>query len=473
MAFVNHTSNHPNKRSSASASQRLGDIKVTQKLHAVVWLYLLSVVLPIGFNVGPLALTGLRILLLIITVPLMAKLIMGRFGKVLIIDILFVLHIAWATLAMAVNNPDRVVENTGAAAIEFLGGYVVGRAYIRTVSDFQALCRALMVLVVCSAPFALFETLTGRPLLLEVFRKIPGIDTVSFNYQDSRYGLERVQFSFAHPIHYGLFCSVAFSMTYVGLKGWISNAKRISVSFLIAICGFLALSSGALLAIFLQIGLIVWASIFVNVKIRWWLLLALFAVAYVVVDILSNRTPLQVFMSYATFSAHTAYWRSIIFDWGVGNVIGSVEKGIVGSPWFGIGLKDWIRPYYMNSGSMDNFWLVMAVRYGIPGFTLVALGYIVGVVKVMRRDFEGDLVLTQFRLAWVFTFLGLSFTLCTVHVWTNIYSFVFFFFGSGMWLTIVKSGEAIFEDKKISGPGTHVGTTTYYTRFPSLSDVED
>ena len=90
----------------------------------------------------------------------------------------------------------------------------------------------------------------------------------------------------------------------------------------------------------------------------------------------------------------------------------------------------------MYSGSMDNFWLVMAIRYGVPGFCFLAVGYIVVIARVMRRKFQGDTVLQNLRMAWVFTFLGLTFTLCTVHVWTNIYSFVFFMFGAGVWFII-------------------------------------
>ena len=56
------------------------------------------------------------------------------------------------------------------------------------------------------------------------------------------------------------------------------------------------------------------------------------------------------------------------------------------------------------------------------------------VFLVMLRDFSGDIVLTHLRRGWVFTFLGLSFTLCTVHVWTAIYSFTFFMLGAGVWL---------------------------------------
>lgn len=198
---------------------------------------------------------------------------------------------------------------------------------------------------------------------------------------------------------------------------------------------------------------------------RWWLLLGLFVIAWIVIDLLSNRTPIQVFMSYATFSAHTAYWRGIIFEWGLANVIGSTEKGIVGSPLFGIGLNDWVRPWYMYSGSMDNFWLVMAVRYGIPGLLLLAVGYVWAIVLIMRRDFADDAVLTHIRRAWVFTFFGLTFTLCTVHVWTSIYSFVFFILGTGIWMIMTKQtsrdpalANELVQQEKVDVRG--------YTRFP-------
>jgi O-antigen ligase len=82
------------------------------------------------------------------------------------------------------------------------------------------------------------------------------------------------------------------------------------------------------------------------------------------------------------------------------------------------------------------------VRYGIAGFVLLAAGYVWGLWRVMMRAaLEGDPVLARIRRAWVFTFLGLSFTLTTVHVWTSIYSFVFFLFGAGMWLMTATAAQ--------------------------------
>ncbi|MBP1804922.1 O-antigen ligase family protein [Rubellimicrobium aerolatum] len=399
-------------------------------------IYLLCVVIPIGLNAGPLVVTTLRGFLMVMVIPLTVMLFSKRFGKLFITDYLFLGHICWAALALHVNNPDKFVQQVGSVGVEFLGGYLIGRAYIRTPEAFIALCRWLCAIVLLTLPFDIFEARTGRPLLIEFIRRIPGVVTVEMVNADKRMGLERVQAVFAHPIHYGLFCSVAFSLSFVALQGLGSTAWRLLRSTLVALSGFLALSSGALLAMVLQFALIIWSTLLQSVRQRWWILVGLFALAYVVIDVTSTRSPIRVFMSYATFSAHNAYWRGIIFEWGM--------KNVWANPWVGIGLNDWERPWYMFSGSMDNFWLVMAVRYGIPGFLMLAVGWAYGVAMVMRRNLEGDERLTLIRRAWVFTFLGLSFTLCTVHVWTNIYSFAMFMFGAGMWLITAepRTGEA-------------------------------
>ncbi|MCF7702208.1 O-antigen ligase family protein [Loktanella sp. M215] len=395
------------------------------KLPRPVLLYLLTVVLPIGFNAGPLYMTTLRLFLIVMILPLAFRLLTGAYGKIILTDFLFVFHILWGAVAIAANNPGQVVQQMGSVGVEFLGAYMIGRAYIRTPETFMALSRTLIVLVLCTTPFAIHETLTGRPLIIEILRKIPGMTSVAIVFIDKRMGLERVQAVFAHPIHYGLFCSVAFSLCFVALRGTMTTLRRYTTSIIIALSGFLALSSGALTAIVMQFGLIIWAAMFRTVKARWWLLVGLFVFAYVTIDLLSNRSPIKVFMSYATFSAHNAYWRGIIFEWGM--------KSVWAHPLYGIGLNDWVRPWYMYSGSMDNFWLVMAVRYGIPGFLFLVVGYLAVIFRVMRRDFTGQERMILLRRAWVFTFLGLTFTLCTVHVWTNIYSFVFFMFGAGVW----------------------------------------
>lgn len=444
-----------------------------QALHPVVWLFLLATFIPIAIPLGPVVLTALRALLIVVIPVLLAQLLSGRFGRIYLVDILFVLHVIWMGMSLFVNNPDKMVEQIGSVGAEFLGGYLVGRGYVRSPEQFAALCRALVLMVCLTAPLALYETLSGRPLILEALQSTIGLRGIQLNYQEPRMGLERVQMSFAHPIHYGLFCSVAFSLGFVGLKNSRKLSLRMITSGIVGLCGFLALSSGALLAIFLQICLISWARIFQGFRKRWWLLLGLFALAYLTIDLLSNRSPIQVFMSYATFSAHTAYWRSIIFDWGIKNVIGDASVNIKPAPWFGIGLNDWVRPYYMYSGSMDNFWLVVAVRTGIPGFLFMTVGYVVVIFRMLRLNLSDTPELSHFRLAWAFTIIGLTFTLCTVHVWGSIYSFTFFIFGSGLWLLSdaarrpVSPRVAPLPEVTPDAPDTEDGARKIrYSRFP-------
>ena len=396
------------------------------KLPLPVLIMILTILIPVEFRIGSLAMTGLRLELLVMLLPLLFGLFSGRYGKILMVDYLFLAHFAWIVVALGVNNPDRVVQQAGSLGIEFLGGYLMGRAYIRSRETFTALGKVLIWSLVVMLPLTIYEAKTDYTVIPMLLEKLPGISSVNISRPDPRMGLNRVQTSFDHPIHFGLYASVVFSLAFVAFEGIRSRLWRVVMSMIVVGSGALALSSGALLALLLQIGLIGWSIMFQKIKWRWWLLVGLFVLAYITVDLLSNRTPIKVFMSYATFSAHTAYWRSIIFEWGI--------KNVWANPVFGLGLRDWVRPSYMRSGSMDNFWLVMAVRYGIPGFVLIAAGYLLGLAQIMRRDFTADLRLLRFRRAWVFTFIGLTFTLCTVHIWGSVYSFVFFMFGSGVWL---------------------------------------
>ena len=403
------------------------------KLALPVVLYLIAVMLPIGFNLGPIYLTLIRLVLLATIIPLTFQLLSGKFGGILIPDVFFFLHVFWIIIAITVNDPDRALEYVGSTAIEFIGSYVLARAYIRTSEDFLLLSRALVLMIVLTLPFGLYELVTNNPLILQFLERIPGIRTewVVRGPDEIRMGLFRVQGTFPHPIHYGIFASMGFALCFIGLKGVYGNTKRYIASGTMVLCTFLSLSSGALLPVMLQIGLIFWAMIFNFTRYRWLILGILTGAAYIVVDILSNRGPIMVFMSYATFSPWNAYWRALIFEFGMNNVWAN--------PWLGIGITaDWVRPNWMHTSSVDNYWLVMALRYGIPGFLFVAIGFLQPLWPIGRRSFDSDQLLWQQRRAWMFLFIGLTMGLATVHVWSTLFSFIFFMFGAGMFFLTIE-----------------------------------
>jgi O-antigen ligase len=419
----------------ASASAMLRRVSSDLALAPLPWpatVYLLCVVTPFWFHVGSLYLSLLRLFLVIMFIPLLVRLLSGRYGRLIATDILFILHVLWMGVTMAVNTPSQAVTQLGSVGVEFLGGYLVARAYIQSAEAFIALCRTLVIICLCLLPLALFESFTGRVPAMEIIDALPFGESAGIAVSQPRLGFFRVQGVFVHPIHFGLFCSVIFSLAFVALKDVIPTGRRWLYSALIALTCLLSLSSGAILAIALQFGMILWAAVFNRVQFRWWLLVGLFAIAYVVVDIISNKTAIEVFMARATFSAQSAWVRAIIFHEGMQNVWAH--------PILGLGLNDWARPAWLPP-SVDNFWLVIAMRHGIPGFLLLVAGYVAVLFGVMRRDFSADPVLANIRRAWVFTFLGLSFTLVTVHVWTSIYSFTFFMFGAGVWLMTVSTAQ--------------------------------
>ncbi len=441
----------------------------------IVLLYVAAVIIPIGFDVGTLAMNGLRLLLLFTIVPTTIGLFTGRYGKVYPVDYLLFFHAFWAVVSISINNPDRVVENAGAYSLEFLGGYAIGRAYIRTPQAFYRLIRISLAFVILSLPFALIESQTGTAVIVDLIERVPGLKTVQQIDVAKRMGLHRSQVVFAHPIHYGLFCTMVLSMTWIGMKGVMSGTARILGVMAVGLGVFLSLSSGALLAALLQGGLIAWNFIFRSNPRRWWVLVGLFAFAYVVVDLLSNRSPVRVFMSYATFSAHNAFYRAIIFEWGMMNVWDN--------PITGLGLRRWIRPSFMRSGSIDNFWLVAAVKFGFPGFLSLAGAYLDAMVRIGRRRFTPGSPVSNLRLAWMFTTFGLIFSLATVHIWTSIFSFVFFLLGAGMWFVnasdepaAVANGavEPASDAPRRAGPALRrENSTVTHTRSTSESDVSE
>ena len=411
------------------AAQRGGSVALSDAsgyLPTIVTVYLFSLLIPAMFKLGSVAMSGPRMILLVLVVPLMVDLFTGKFGKTYPIDYLFVAFIGWATIAVAVNNPNAAIQHAGSTGVEFLGGYLVGRAYVRTPGAFYSMMKVGFIMILISLPFGILEMKTGVAFWPAVFRKLPGFNAWADVANPPRMGLERAQVFFSHPIHQGLFCSLFFSLIFIGLRDKITLGKRVFMTGLVVFGTVMALSSAPLLSTLLQIGLITWAYIFRQHPMRWWYLIALFAAMYVAIDLLSNRTPSRVLMTYATFSPQTAYYRAVINEWGYYNVWHN--------PVFGLGLRDWVRPDYMQRGSVDNFWLLTAMRYGIPGFLILAAGYADAAFRVGLTKTREGTPTHHLRQAWTTTIVGMSFVLYTVHVWTSIYSFIFFLVGAGLWI---------------------------------------
>ena len=200
------------------------------------------------------------------------------------------------------------------------------------------------------------------------------------------------------PILFGVFSASFLGGVYYVLGVGRLRPASLLKSGIVVLSVFFSLSTGPYLTLLAQFFVMLWDRISRGLQCRWWLLAGSIAGLYVVVDLLSNRTPFHVLVSYFSLSSRSAYNRILIWEYG------SAE--VARHPLFGIGFAEWLRPPWM-SGSMDNFWLLEAVRYGLPATLLLVaavlwLGYRLGRLKLREPQLRNG------RMAWMVTMVGFA-----------------------------------------------------------------
>lgn len=398
-------------------------------------LLLISLVMPPETNVmaGPIRLSPFRVVLMITFFPCAAALFGGRAGRLMLVDWLMLAHVCWSALALFANHGMGQIEAAGIYGIEVFGAYMIGRVYVRDAQSFRCCAAWLLLLVGLIGITTVVETLTGRHVIREIAGMVMGKPFSS--PIGERFGYTRAYGPFDHPILYGVFAMSVLSLSWFSLsRNDKLSFSRIGQTLVVFVSGATALSSGAFATMIVQAGLIAYERLFRWLPYRWWLLSGGIVSSYIFIDALSNRSGIKVFLSYLTFSAHTAYSRLNIWHFGMAEV--------KRHPIFGIGANDWVRPSWMGD-SVDNFWLYTAMRYGIPGFLLLASALVVLFWQISRnpvRNERGRIVHCsstdegRVRLGWLYTMIGITVAAATVHLWNSVAIYFFFLMGAGVWL---------------------------------------
>ncbi len=424
---------------------------VSAEARGQVWaakLFLLSLVVPFGISIGPVLLSPHRLLILVLFVPFFFMLFFARrAGPVLLADWLIFGSALWVALALAMNHPvGRIIEPAGIHMIEFFGAYLIARVAIQSSEDFHQVVKVFFIIVMVLLPFAAIESLTHRPILLEL---LPGTYVYPID-AGARLGMRRAQSLFAHPIIYGVFVSAGLGFFWYTLK---PRGLRFAAAPLVAMATIFSLSTGALISFIMQAAFISWDSIMKALKRRWTLFVILAILGYILIDLLSNRTPFHVLVTYATFSTGSAYNRILIWQYGTENVWAN--------PIFGIGLNDWARPVWMVS-SVDNYWLLIAMMYGLPAIVMLLLALVLILRKVALADLR-SLDARQCRAAYLVVFGGLFIAGGTVHFWHAMMAFVMFIYGSGGWIAAGR-GRDDDDGEEAKAPTPEEPRRSRYTR---------
>ena len=386
-------------------------------------LLIIGLVLPWVISLGPLAFSGYRLVLLAMTVPCIVMWLSGKVGKVRAADILLVLFCLWSAVSLiVVHGPEGAIEPAGMLFIESFGAYLLARCFIRTPQDFYNAIKLLFVVVVAMLPFALIEALNGSKPILDLARTIaPAIQPTDTG---RRMGLFRVQGPFEHSILFGVFCGSILATTFLVLGRNLGLFQRALMVGAVCVTAFLSLSSGPLTALAAQGGLLLWNGLLRNVPSRWRILWGLVIASYFFVDMASNQSVPEFYISKFAFDTQSAWYRILIWDYG--------SASVLAHPWFGVGLNEWSHPDWMTS-SIDMFWLVPAMRYGLPAAILILAAFMCALFSVgFKKGLNEELV--AYRTAYLIVMTGFFLVGWTVHFWNATYVLFMFMLGSGMWL---------------------------------------
>lgn len=386
-----------------------------------ITLFVLLLLIPseASFYFGTFRLTPYRIFLLLSFIPCLIKVFRSEKESILATDWLLFGFSLWIILSLTVNHDfSTALESGGIIVVESWGAYLLSRSFIRNEREFSGYSKLIIFIVIGLSFVTIPESLTGKNILRPHIGHIGG-----------RFGFTRAFGTFDHAILYGVFCASTLSLAmYVPTRNLLEQGGNRLRTFWVLIAAFASVSSGALAAVIVQFVLAAWNRITQGMQSRWRLFSLLLMLGYFIIDLISNRSPMRVILGHLTFSPDTAYFRLIIWDWGT-------RFNVAVHPWFGIGFADWVRPSWMHSGSMDNYWLVIMVTYGLPAFFMLAAGILYLLFLAKRRTDLSDSAKLM-RAGWGFSLIGFIISGCTVHFWNNLHSWFFFMLGSGVWLSL-------------------------------------
>jgi hypothetical protein len=386
--------------------------------------YQMTICMPIFVSFGAYHLAPYKIFLLLALLPSLLKLVMSDKTTLNLGDLLVAGYAALAILSIIISPlSESKLEPILSTLLETLGSYFLARAFVNSAPKFQKLIQTQLFLVIIVGLFSIYESITGANLLFKFFGT--AFQTIAPSNMALRLGLHRAQGTFEHPILYGVYSSLIFGLCFFGLKTTHTNFQRYWRLALVLLATFISLSTGAYISIVGQLAFITWDKFITFTKNPWRLLLLLCILAYFVVDGLSNRSPFEVFISYLTFDANTAYNRVLIWTYGIAEVWRN--------PLFGKGLfVEWIRPVWMVA-SIDNFFLLRAMRHGIIAVLLLISLVLWVVTKLSNLKIDSQLA-RNYRKGLLATIGGLCISLITVDLWSGLYSYFFFLLGSSVWM---------------------------------------
>ena len=377
----------------------------------VAWMLLIGVVTPAAMTIfigGAKFIPG-RIVICLLLLPALFELF--RRGRHLIASDLFAcLASVWIVGATFDTDPDSWSSGF-AVVVEFLGGYIVARAFFFGRPALQAFVGALKFVTVVVIALAALEHMTQHIVTYNVVASLWGLPSFTPEY---RYGLLRAFSTFPHPILYGTFCVVAGAIFLYSERRFLGRFLYTGGCFFGCL---LAVSSAPLISFMIVLAVYAYDRIMRRYPWRWYVLVIGLSTLLVAVFALANK-PVSWIVSHLTLDPSTGYFRVATWD--------SAFYYIGLSPYVGFSFEaHGVIGDFFGNASVDSVWLALALRFGIPAIAFLFLANIATFYRpgssASRR--RSDPYTSRMRTAFTLVLVVFMFTGLTVHYWNNIWMF--------------------------------------------------
>ncbi|WP_155901540.1 hypothetical protein [Mariprofundus ferrooxydans] len=380
-------------------------------------LFFLTLSLPIemSFYVGDFRLTLSRLLLMVMTIPILIRLSRSP-QKLGLHEYCLVGYALWLMISLAVNHDiGTAMKSGGILALEVLGSYFIVRAYVTDVRTLIASIKFIVQMAIVLLPLIVIEMVSGHHYIHEGLASLTGFYyPISYEY---RLGFLRSSGPFSHPILMGVFFSALIAIVWYALvkKEMIRTYIRVGLLSFAAAC---SLSSAPILLVLFQFFAIAWNRIAAGYKSRWKLVVAGFVGLYSFILVYSSSSsPIMVILSRITLDPSTSWYRTLIWEFGTAEVMRH--------PFFGIGQNDWYRPMWMPSDTIDDFWLKVAMKYGLPALFLLALAFVILAYKVSKLMDGAPKQLHGLSQGWLVSMFSLAFVGFSVDFFGEIHLYFY------------------------------------------------
>lgn len=387
-------------------------------LHA--WLPVLlfySLLIPAGLSAefGGFRMYGFRAFL-IVSVPFAIYAAFSRPQRLILADYAMIAYLLWTCASFVILiGVSGGLEAFGRDAIDIGFAYLIGRVTLVDIPALRQFLRRIMPAVLVIGVLIFIESVTGSFRLLNVF---PLENAYGSSLNEYRLGFLRAFGPFSHAILGGTL------LTSLAILFAVTSRHRMPriLGSAGAILGIFTLSSAAVLGLIVQVGAFVYrfAMRFVGFRIRWATLAWLGAALFVALEIISGGDAIRVVIRLISLNSGTGFYRLLIWEYG--------SQTALANPIFGIAYEEYTRPAWMGS-SIDNNWLAVAVRNGIPAVIFALIAHMSAMAQNARASHVVDGYAGRVHLAAFTWLLALFFIGITVYFFNEFRVFYYLFLG--------------------------------------------